>query len=77
VTTTKLNPACKYASNASSCARALLSPQPAFQAQKGELQETIEAAGHLVKFYPVYHWELNFIEYFWGPAKMYAIAHCD
>jgi len=48
--TTKLNPACKYASNESCCARALLSSQPDFQEQKGELQETIEAAGHLVIF---------------------------
>ena len=75
--TTKLNPASKYASNASCCACALLSSQPDFQAQKGELQETIEAAGHLVIFYPVYHCELNFIEYFWSWAKMYARAHCD
>ncbi|RPA97464.1 hypothetical protein L873DRAFT_1771265 [Choiromyces venosus 120613-1] len=75
--TMKLNPTCKYASNASCCAQAPLSSQPDFQAQKGELQETIEAAGHLVIFYPVYHCELNFIEYFWGRAKMYARVHCD
>ena len=75
--TTKLNPACKYASDASCCAHALLSSQPDFQQQKSELQETIEAAGHQVIFYPVYHCELNFIEYFWGRAKLYARAHCE
>ena len=37
----------------------------------------MEAAGHLVIFYPVYHCELNFIEYFWGRAKLYARAHCE
>ena len=31
--TTKLNPACKYISNASCCARVLLSSQPDFQQQ--------------------------------------------
>ena len=75
--TTKLNPACKYASNASCCARALLSSQANFKQQKGELQETIEAAGYQVIFYPVYHCELNFIVYFWGRAKLYSRAHCE
>ena len=75
--TTKLKPTCKYAKHSSCCARALLSSQPDFQEQKGELQETIEAAGHLVIFNPVYHCELNFIEYFWGRAKLYARAHCE
>jgi len=75
--TSKPNPVCRYAKNSSCCARALLASQPDFQEQKGELQETIEAAGHLVIFYPVYHCELNFIEYFWGRAKLYARAHCE
>ncbi|RPA93974.1 hypothetical protein L873DRAFT_1703009, partial [Choiromyces venosus 120613-1] len=45
--------------------------------QKGELQETIKAAGHLVIFYPVYHYELNFIEHYCGRAKLYTHAHCE
>ncbi|RPA93141.1 hypothetical protein L873DRAFT_1847383 [Choiromyces venosus 120613-1] len=73
----KPNPACKHATNANCCARALLSSQPDFQAQKCQLQETLEAAGHMVIFYPVYHCELNFIEYFWGRAKVYTRAHCE
>ncbi|RPA91703.1 hypothetical protein L873DRAFT_1780507 [Choiromyces venosus 120613-1] len=73
----KPNPACKHATNANCCARALLSSQPDFQAQKCQLQETLEAAGHMVIFYPVYHFELNFIEYFWGRAKVYTRAHCE
>ncbi|RPA97965.1 hypothetical protein L873DRAFT_1836176 [Choiromyces venosus 120613-1] len=73
----KPNPACKYGSNTDCCARALLSSQPDFQAQKGELQETLEAAGHMVIFYPSFHCELNFIEYFWGSAKVYARANCE
>lgn len=41
------------------------------------MQETIEAAEHQVIFYPVFHCELNFIEYFWGRAKVYTRAHCE
>ena len=70
-------PLWKYTSNANCYARALLSSQPDFQAQKGELQETLEAAGHLVIFYPSFHCELNFIEHSWGSAKLYARANCE
>jgi len=73
----KPNPASRHATNANCCARALLSSQPDFQAQKCQLQETLEAAGHQVIFYPVFHCELNFIEYFWGRAKLYTRAHCE
>jgi len=73
----KPKPSCRYASNSDCCAGALLSSQPDFQAQKGELHETLEAAGHLVVFYPSFHCELNFIEYFWGSAKVYARANCE
>ena len=59
------------------CARALLALQPDFKAQKGELQEAIEAAGHLVLFYPPFHCEINFIEYFWGAAKRYTRENCE
>jgi len=72
----KANPACRHAVNANCCARALLSSQPDFQSQKCQLQETIEAAGHQIIFYPSFHCELNFIEYFWGRAKVYTRAHC-
>jgi len=68
---------CKYATNADCCARALLFSQADFQAQKGELHETLEAAGHLVIFYPSFHCELNFIGYFWGRPKVYARANCE
>ncbi|RPA92943.1 hypothetical protein L873DRAFT_1857720 [Choiromyces venosus 120613-1] len=38
----------KYTSNMNCCAHVLLSSQLDFQAQKGELQETIKAAGPLL-----------------------------
>ncbi|RPA88353.1 hypothetical protein L873DRAFT_1623448, partial [Choiromyces venosus 120613-1] len=31
---------------------------------------------HLLHFIPQYHWELNFIEYYWGAAKHYAWKRC-
>jgi len=72
----KANPACRHAVNANCCTCALLSSQPDFQSQKCQLQETIEALGHHIIFYPAFHCELNFIEYFWGRAKVYTRAHC-
>ena len=30
----------------------------------------IECRGHLCDFYPKYHCELNFIEQYWGAAKL-------
>lgn len=58
------------------CARALIANEPDFRAQNGELQEQIELLGHLVRFYPKYHCDLNFTEYFWGSAKQYTRSNC-
>jgi len=58
------------------CARALLASQPDFKALRGELEKAIEAAGHMILFYPAFHCELNFIEYFWGAAKRYTRLNC-
>lgn len=59
------------------CACRLLSQQPDFLAQKGRVQEVIEAKGHLVLFYPKFHCELNWIEYFWARVKLYTRTHCE
>jgi hypothetical protein len=40
-------------------------------AQKPLLQEHIESRSHLCDFYPKYHCELNFIEQYWGAAKLH------
>jgi len=73
----KANPACRHASNAHCCAYALLSSQPDFQAQKCQLQDALEAAGHQVIFYSEFYCELNIIEYFWERAKVYTRSHCE
>ncbi|CAG8827726.1 14992_t:CDS:2, partial [Cetraspora pellucida] len=46
--------------------RELISQQPDFLAQKGQLEEIIIAAGHQIIFYPKFHCELNYIETFWA-----------
>lgn len=55
---------------ASCCCRHLLYTQPDFALQKPLLQEHIESRGHLCDYYPKYHCELNFIEQYWGAAKL-------
>ena len=52
------------------CCRRLLFNQPDFVAQKCHLQEVVEKRGHLCDFYPKYHCKLNFIEQYWGAAKL-------
>ncbi|RPA91019.1 hypothetical protein L873DRAFT_1752841, partial [Choiromyces venosus 120613-1] len=59
------------------CAQASLISQPDFKTQKKEIEEVIEAAGYLLLFYPPFHCEINFIEYFWGVAKQYTCVNCD
>ncbi|RPA94229.1 hypothetical protein L873DRAFT_1702085, partial [Choiromyces venosus 120613-1] len=37
----------------------------------------IENTGHLLTFYPVFHCEINFIEYYWGAAKQFTCNHYE
>lgn len=53
------------------CCRRLLFTQPDFVNQKTQLEEFVTSRGHLCDFYPKYHCELNFIEQYWGAAKLY------
>jgi hypothetical protein len=52
------------------CCRCLLFNQLDFVSQKSQLQELIESHNHICDFYPKYHCELNFIEQYWGAAKL-------
>ena len=65
-------PTCSDSTSQKCCARQCLRLERDSQAQKGSLQEGIEACGHLVLFYPKFHCELNFIEFFWDAAKRHA-----
>jgi hypothetical protein len=55
----------------------ILSLQQDFKNQKGKLEEEVERRGHLVAFYPKFHCELNWIEYYWGNAKQFTRDHCE
>ena len=59
------------------CARCIISLQPDFLAQKCALQELVEEAGHVCIFYPKFHCELNFIEWYWGAVKCFAQENCN
>jgi len=52
------------------CCQRLLFTQPDFVNQKSALEELITLRGHICDFYPKYHCELNFIEQYWGAAKL-------
>lgn len=52
------------------CCRRILFCQPDFANQRSHLEELIESRGHLCDFYPKFHCELNFIEQYWGAAKL-------
>ena len=57
----------------------LLSIQPDFIAQQCEIEEKIEGLSnrYRVLYYPKFHCELNYIEYFWYHSKWYARESCD
>ena len=55
----------------SCCCHHLVYIQPDFMAQKPLLQEYIKSRSHLCNFYSKYHCKLNFIEQYWGTAKLY------
>ena len=58
----------------SCCAKHILELQPDFKEQKSLVQEVIEVAGHLCIFL---HFELNYIEFFWGAVKQWLCENCD
>ncbi|KAF8577791.1 hypothetical protein K439DRAFT_1363891 [Ramaria rubella] len=52
------------------CCRRLLFTQRDFCSQKSQLEKYITLHGHICDFYPKFHCELNFIEQYWGAAKL-------
>jgi hypothetical protein len=58
-------------------ARGILSSQADFRTTRSQIEEIIEEAGHLVIFYPKFHPELNWIEYYWGACKYFARRRCN
>ena len=47
-----------------------------FRNEVSLLETVIRAAGHDVIFYPKFHCELNYIEYYWAALKRYTRENC-
>ena len=66
---------CKKGKNC--CAFRILEAQPDFANEISLLETTIRNLGHECIFYPKFHCEFNFIEFFWAAVKRYTRSHCD
>lgn len=55
----------------------LVRNQPDFKAQKPWLNELVNSAEHEIIFFPKFHCEFNWIERYWGNAKVYARQNCN
>ena len=51
--------------------------QPDFQNEKSRLEIEIVQRGHECLFYPKFHCELNYIEYFQAAVKRYTRENCN
>jgi hypothetical protein len=58
------------------CALRILEAQDDFRGEVSLLETTVVQAGHEVIFYPKFHCELNYIEYYWAALKRYTRDNC-
>ena len=58
------------------CALRILEAEPDFANEKSLLETVILESGHMVIFYPKFHCELNYIEYYWAALKKYTRDNC-
>ena len=56
------------------CALRILEAEPDFKNEVSLLETVIQSAGHEIIFYPKFHCELNYIEYYWAALKRYMYA---
>ena len=61
----------------SCCAFLIIQSQSDFMIEISLLETTIRNLGHEYIFYPKFHCEFNFIEFFGAAVKRYTRAHCD
>lgn len=59
------------------CALRILENEDDFKNEKSLLEIEIVKRGHEVIFYPKFHCELNYIEYFWAEVKRYTRENCN
>ena len=58
------------------CALRILEDQDDFRNEISLLETIIQQSGHEVIFYPKFHCELNYIEYYWAALKRYTRENC-
>jgi hypothetical protein len=58
------------------CALRILEAQDDFKNEVSLLETVVVQAGHEVIFYPKFHCELNYIEYYWAGLKHYTRENC-
>ena len=58
------------------CALRILEAQDDFANEVSLLETLIQQSGHEVIFYPKFHCELNYIEYYWAVLKRYTRENC-
>jgi len=58
------------------CALRILDAELDFQTEKSMLEHIIVQVGHEIIFYPKFHCELNYIEYYWAAVKRYTRENC-
>ena len=59
------------------CAYRIMEGQEDFIKERSLLEIEITARGHECIFYPKFHCELNYIEFFWGAVKRYTRQNCN
>ncbi|CAG8737726.1 4333_t:CDS:2 [Cetraspora pellucida] len=59
------------------CAHRLISNQPDFLEQRGQIQQEIKSCGLKVLFYSKFHSEFNYIEMYLEMAKKYTRSYCE
>ena len=59
------------------CAFRVMEDEDDFANGRSLLEIEITARGHECIFYPKFHCELNYFEYFWGPVKRYRREDCN
>lgn len=62
---------------ATCCARHVMASQQDFLAQTSVIEEIVKQSGSMLQFFPKYHCECNWIEFYWGNAKASARLNCD
>ena len=59
------------------CAFRVMEDEDDFVNERSLLEIEITARGHECIFYPKFHCELNYIEFFWGAVKRYTRENCN